>query len=835
MKVLKFGGSSVGTEASLRQTADIIGSTQAQNATVVVVSALGGVTDQLVEAAKKAGQRDKEYQTIVEDIKSRHQILAEKLLSGQYQTIYANKLQERLKELADVLQGVYLIRECSAKTLDLILSFGEQCSALLVTGLLKSRNLEASYLDTRDLILTDNRFGFARVHREKTVERIRDAVLGRQETGASESSQPKLFVATGFIASTENSETTTLGRGGSDYTAALFGAALQAEEIEIWTDVNGLMTANPNLVDRAFTVEEASYEEAMELSHFGAKVIYPPTIYPALQSCIPIRIKNTFNPEHAGTIIRNETSSDHQELIRGISSITNVSLLTVRGPGMVGVTGVASRLFRALADAEINVILITQSSSEHTISLAVLPFQVQTAIRCIESAFQRELAEMVIEPVEQENDMSIVAVVGDHMRHTPGIAARVFSALGRNGINIRAIAQGSSERNISFVLEQRQEKKALNTLHDAFFLGGVKRVHLYLIGVGLIGRRLLELLDEQATFLYEDHQIDINLNGLANSRKMLLDEQGIPGNEWKHHLESWGEPMDLHRFSEKMRTMNQANSIFIDATANPDIQKIYEEILKASISVVTPNKKANSSSQAFFDRLQATADKHHAAFRYETNVGAGLPLIGTMSELVTTGDRVKQIQGVLSGTLSYIFNRFDGSEPFSKIVSAAREMGYTEPDPREDLNGMDVGRKILILARVAGFKLEFDEVEIENLVPEEIRNIDSVDEFMSRLPEFDERMEARRAAAAQRGEKLCYIAAFDGKKPSVQLASIGPDHPFFGLSGSDNIVALHTRHYHDRPMVIKGPGAGADVTAGGIIHDILRVTHSRAVSNSGIR
>ncbi|MGA1464295.1 MAG: bifunctional aspartate kinase/homoserine dehydrogenase I, partial [Balneolaceae bacterium] len=851
IKILKFGGSSVGSAESLEKVARIIRTIPEDTPAIIVVSALKGITDQLLKAAKVANRRvwnETRYLEVFEEIKIRHLTLAEELIQDPtWRTHVQSALQDRLSGLEEILHGVYLIRECSNKTLDLILSFGEQCSATLVSGYLQSLGMNAPYLDSRPFIKTDDRFGNARVNMldtetytfayfygEKFLTRCNPSHFGVPYPEKNPEAGTVRYITTGFIGSTLGNETTTLGRGGSDYTAALFASVLRADEIEIWTDVNGLMTANPTLVDRAFSVSEASYEEAMELSHFGAKVIYPPTIQPARKKGIPIRIKNTFDEDHPGTVIRDETKNKSQDLIRGISSISNVALITVRGSGMVGVTGIASRLFQALAKSEINVILITQSSSEHTISLAVLPAQAALAIRRIEEAFELEIDEERIDPIEKEEDVSIVAVVGDNMRQTPGIAARVFSALGRNGINIRAIAQGSSERNISFVLEQRQERKALNTLHDAFFLGGVKRVHLFLIGVGLIGRRLLELLDEQADFLYKDHQIALSLNGVANSKKMLFDERGILGSDWKQQLEQHGEPLDLQQFSEKMREMNLSNSIFIDATASESIQTIYEEILKASISVVTPNKKANSSKQALFDHLQATADKHNAAFRYETNVGAGLPLIGTMSELVTTGDRVHTIQGVLSGTLSYIFNRFDGSEPFSTIVRSARELGYTEPDPREDLNGRDVGRKILILARVAGFKLEFEDVEIENLVPEEIRNIESVEEFMERLPDFDELFEKRRADAAAKGEKLCYIASFDGTKPTVALESIGPDHPFFGLSGSDNIVALHTRHYHDRPMVIKGPGAGADVTAGGIIHDILRVTNAKAIRNSGI-
>ncbi|MCC5914497.1 MAG: bifunctional aspartate kinase/homoserine dehydrogenase I [Balneolaceae bacterium] len=823
MRVLKFGGSSVGTPDALEKVISIITKSKEEDELAVVVSAFRGVTDQLLVMSSLASEGDLSYKDHLREIEERHYDAIRALVPAKHQSDVITSFKLTLNELEDVLQGVALIRELTRKTLDFIVGFGERFSALVLAAALSSRHVPAQFTDTRRLIKTDNQFGAARVKIAETYSNLK---------AYADKSRGKVIVATGFIASTENNESTTLGRGGSDYTASLFGAAMNAERVEIWTDVDGLMTADPRKVRRAFPVANATYEEAMELSHFGAKVIYPPTIQPALKSGVLIVIKNTFNPDQPGTMIRDK--ADYKPgMIRGISSIDNISLITIKGSGMIGISGVASRMFTALAREGINIILITQSSSEHTVTLAVLPHQADVARLSIQNEFRTELNEDLIDEIKIERDLSVVAVVGGNMRRIPGIAGRVFNALGRNGINIVAIAQGSSERNISFVVDKKNEKKALNTLHDAFFLAGVKSVNLYMVGVGLIGGTLLDILTEQSESLYKEYQIDINLKGVANSRKMVIDEAGISLKEWRERLEKGEDDMDLPGFVEQMAEMNLPNSIFIDCTASTDIQKVYEEVLSKSISIVTPNKKANSSSQELFDRLQKTADRHNCAFRYETNVGAGLPLIGTMNEMVTTGDRVDRIEGVLSGTLSYIFNNYDGSTPFSEVVKQAREKGYTEPDPREDLNGFDVGRKLLILARVAGFKLEFEDVEIQNLVPKGARNGGSVEEFFDKLSEYDHEFELLLKEAAKEGKKLCYIAKFENGKPRVALEQIGSDHPFYNLSGSDNIIALYTRHYNENPMVIQGPGAGANVTAGGIIADILRVTNTKATSNSG--
>jgi len=822
MRVLKFGGSSVGSPDTIRKVIEIIRKSRQETEIAVVVSAFQGVTDLLTETAARASEGDEGYLKTIRALEARHVEAIKSLVRVQHQSSVLTRFKLEFNLLEDVLQGLSLVREITPRTMDFVLGFGERFSALILAGALNDLDVPADYVDARELIRTDKGHGQARVIMEPTAGNIRKRLLKPE----------RVQVVTGFIASTDDGTATTLGRGGSDYTASLLGAALQVDRIEIWTDVDGMMTADPGMVKRAFCIKEASYEEAMEMSHFGAKVIYPPTIQPALKAGIPIQIRNTFRPEEPGTVIKKDAAISDRP-IKGISSIDQIALITIRGSGMIGVSGIAARLFTTLAREKINIVLITQASSEHTVTLAVLPKHAALAEEAIRTEFQLELQQEIIDDVLIETDLSVIAIVGDNMRQIPGIAGRVFSALGRNGINIVAIAQGSSERNISFVVNRKNQSKAMNTLHDAFFLAGVKTVNLFLVGVGLIGGTLLKLIENQVDTLYKEYQIDVKLRGLANSRKMLVREEPVRFREWQDTLESEGEPTVLETFITEMKSLNLPNSVYIDCTASEEVSKHYPEILSSSISVVTPNKKANSASQEYFNRLKELATRHNVAFRYETNVGAGLPLIGTLHEQVTTGDHLRRVEGVLSGTLSYLFNSFDGSQPFSEIVRQAKEMGYTEPDPREDLNGHDVGRKLLILARVAGYELEFKDIDIENLVPEGARDTDSVEAFFEKLKEFDDQFEVLRAAAAAKGQKLCYIARFENGKGVVKLEQIDRDHPFYGLKGSDNIVALYTDHYQQSPMVIKGPGAGANVTAGGIVADILRVVNTKVYSNAG--
>ncbi len=814
----------MGTAESISSVLSIVKERAETGSVAVVVSAMKGVTDQLVDTCDRMERSSFSYEKTISSLEERHFGIAREMLPAQAQSELITELKIILNELEDVFQGVSLVQEITPKTRDFIMGFGERLSAKILTYLVRGIGIEATYTDARSFIVTDSRFGNARVDEAITYENIRTHFRNLNEA--------KVFVVTGFIAATASKLPTTLGRGGSDYTAALLGAALNTDLIEIWTDVNGLMTADPVKVKRAFSISEISYEEAMELSHFGAKVIYPPTLIPALKAQIPIVIKNTFDPEQPGTSIRKKITPTHN-LIKGLSSIDNITMLTIKGSGMIGVSGIAARIFNSLANADVNIIMITQASSEHTVSIAVPPHQAEIARRAIHNEFEQELLSHEIDDVEVEYDLSVIAVVGDNMKNIPGIAGRVFRALGRNGVNIRAIAQGSSERNISFVVNNKNEKKAINTLHDAFFLAGVKTVNLYVVGVGLIGGTLLEMIREQLQVFYDDYNIDFCLRGVANSQKMLIHEEGVSLNNWNAMLEEKGVLTSLSEFIKQVKRHNLPNSIFVDCTASEEVSQSYPEMLSSSISVVTPNKKANSGSLAYYKKLHDLANKHNVAFKYETNAGAGLPIISTIDELVSTGDHVNKIEGVLSGTLSYIFNSYTGNQKFSDIVRQAREKGYTEPDPREDLNGQDVARKLLILAREAGFELEPDDIDIQNLVPESARNGTDVDQFFDVLSGYDDDFENMRTDAEKEGRKLCYIARFENGKGVVKLEKISRDHPFYDLDGSDNILALYTRYYKESPMVIKGPGAGANVTSGGIVADILRVVSTKAASNAG--
>lgn len=817
MRVLKFGGSSVGTTKAIRKVADIISDKKRNHRIAVVVSAFKGVTDSLDQAINKASEGDEEYQNILDALEDRHNSVIKELISIQNQSQALAQFKMMFNELDDVLHGVSLTRELTERTRDFVLGFGERFSAYIISEYLNDIGITANYVDARDLIKTDQQFGSARVLFDQTYEKIRKHF--------EEADPESVPVVTGFVSSTSSGETTTLGRGGSDYTASLISAALDAEAVEIWTDIEGIMTADPSKVKRYFVIPHLSYEEAMELSHFGATVVYPPTLQPAMKASIPILIKNTFKPDAEGTRISDQ-SVPGESVIKGISSIDNITLLTVRGSGMIGVTGISARLFGALADEGVNIIMITQASSEHTICVAVLPDQARVAQQAIEEEFKYELRDNSIDEVKVERELSIVAVVSDDMRRKPGISGRVFQALGKNGINVVATAQGSSERNISIVVDRKNETKTLNTLHDAFFLANIKTVNLFLVGVGLIGGKLLDLIQQQTQKLLDDYHLELKLTGVSNSKKFLIDEDGIAIDQWEDRLLSEGEDADINHFIQQMAELNLSNSIFIDCTASDDVSEAYADVLQSNVSIVTANKKANSSTLSKYEELQRLAFEHNVAYLYETNVGAGLPVVATLKEQVLTGDEVMRIEGVLSGTLSYIFNTFDGSESFSEVVRTAREKGFTEPDPREDLNGQDVGRKLLILTREAGLKLEFENIDIQNLVPEEARNVDTVEEFFDILKEHDDEITELYENAKADNKKLCYIARYEDKQATVKLEQIGPDHPFYGLDGSDNIVAFKTQHYQDSPIVVKGPGAGADVTASGIIADILRISNA---------
>ena len=812
MKILKFGGSSVGSSEKIKNVIDIITSILKKNIKIAVVfSAFQGVTDELIKISKLASTGNNKYQELFKDLEHRHLSVAKELISVKKQSSILANIKLNLNELEDVIHGVFLVKELSPRTLDFILSFGERLSAYIIAYALNDRNIQSEFLDSRELVRTDNNFGNAKVDFDITTKQIKNYFK----------SHKKLQVITGFIASTVNNETTTLGRGGSDYTAAIFGAALNVSEIQIWTDVDGVMTADPRKVKNAFSLPHITYEEAMELSHFGAKVIHPPTIQPAFTGKIPIVIKNTFNPEFAGTIINNNPNSN-RFTIKGLSSIDNIALIRIQGSGMIGVSGVAKRIFSALAEVKINVILITQASSEHSLCIAVLPQYASLAKKSIEKEFKFEIFEnLVNEPIIEEN-VSIVAVVGENMRNFPGISGKVFQALGRNGINVVAIAQGSSELNISTVISRDHESKALNALHDSLFLSKEKSVNIFLVGTGLIGGTLLSQIDNQISYLSKEFGLDFKIIGLANSRKMLIDNNGIDVKGWQDKLNVKGLATDLENFINNMRTLNLSNSIFIDCTASKIVVEKYPDILCSNISIVTPNKIANSIGYDFYQKLKLLALKHNVKFLYETNVGAGLPIIGTLKDLVSSGDEIQKIEGILSGTLSYIFNTFSKDNPFSEVVKLAKEKGYTEPDPREDLSGMDVARKLLILAREAGLTLELKDIKIEKILPAEVEKAKSVNDFFIKLKKHDRDFECMREKAAAKGNLFRYIASLENSKAKISMQEVNTDHPFYFLSGIDNVIAFTTKYNQERPVVVKGPGAGAEVTASGVFADIIR-------------
>jgi len=809
MKILKFGGSSAATPERIKSIIDIV-RPYLQQDVALVFSAFGGVTDQLIRLSQLALEGRLEYREKLEQLETRHLDAVRALTNVSTQSSILAQVKVQINELEDVLHGIFLVKERTPRTLDYIMSFGERLSAFIIAEAFKDQQLPVEYLDARRLIRTDSQFGHARVDFAATVKMIRDHFKNHHE----------VQVITGFIGMAENGETTTLGRSGSDYTAAIFAGALQATALEIWTDVDGMMTADPRLVKKAFTVPQMSYEEAMELSHFGAKVIFPATMQPAMAHRIPIRVKNTFNPSAEGTLI--SADSVNGKIIKGISSMNHITLLNVQGSGLLGVVGVSMRLFTTLAREKINVILISQASSEHSICLAVDTAAAVGARAAIEKEFYHEIQDELIDEIKMVQGLSIVAVVGDGMKHHPGTSGRMFGALGKNGVNVVAIAQGSSERNISTVIQETDVSKTLNVLHDAFFLSDKKTMHLFLIGTGLIGTTLLQQVEDQFQKLSRESKLELKLMGVGNSRKMIFQEDGLNLTTCVMDLQGRGEQMNLSTFIKTMIALNLPSSVFVDCTASEEVAAHYESILSANISIVTPNKKANSGPYPQYQRLKSLAQKRGVRFLYETNVGAGLPVINTLTDLLLSGDEVIRIEGVLSGTLNYIFSTFTSGKSFSAVVTEAKAKGYTEPDPREDLSGMDVARKILILAREAGLTLELEDIAVENLVPDSCRGL-AADAFLPRLREHDAHFERLRSQAESRGEKLRYQAVLERGKASVRLGTVKSDHPFFMLSGSDNIILLTTARYHDRPMVIRGPGAGAAVTAAGVFADVIRI------------
>lgn len=812
MKVLKFGGTSVGTPESIGGLLQILKDDyQRGEQFAVVFSAFSKVTDTLIDMAEKAGKGDEAYRQVFQKVRDRHFDAIAALLEPARRPPVESHITTNFEALGNVLQGIFLLREVSARSLDFVVSFGERNSTFIIAHAMQQAGIPTEFLDARDVVRTDAHFGSARVDFDETNRRIR----------ARFAAHPQVQAVTGFIGSTADGITTTLGRGGSDYTAALLGAALDASAIEIWTDVDGVLTADPRRVKKAFTLPSMTYREAMEMSHFGAKVIYPPTILPALAKGIPLVIKNTFNPGFPGTRVGvAPPAAGSPRAITGISSINQICLLTLQGSGLFGVPGIAARLFGAMAQAGVNIVIITQGSSESSITFAVQPAQAKLARKAAEKEFAHEIRENWVEPLKIEDNLSVVAIVGENMRYQPGVAGRLFSALGKNGINVVAIAQGSSELNVSVVIGATDETKALNAIHEAFFLSDTKTVHLFMVGVGLIGSTLIRQIDAQMPFLREKRNLEIRIAGLANSRKMAFDENGVDLAAWDKALDA-GDNFTMPRFLEKMKALNLPNAIFIDNTASEEIAGFYEQILDASISVSTPNKVAASSSWLQYRRLKQIADKRGVLWRYETNVGAGLPIITTLNDLIHSGDRILKIEGVLSGTLSYIFNHFKAGTKFSDIVREAKRRGLTEPDPREDLSGADVRRKLLILARESGLPLEMNDIQVENILPESCLSVRTVEEFFGELEKHDSHFEALRARAEAGGNALRFVAKLEGHQASVTLQAYDTRHPFYFLSGSDNMVVFTTERYRERPLVVRGPGAGAEVTAAGVFAELI--------------
>jgi aspartokinase/homoserine dehydrogenase 1 len=818
MQVLKFGGTSVANAENIAHVIKIVQQAINKNTnTVVVLSALGGITDVLLQAAALACDGNDIYKEKLYLIEQRHLATVKDLIPLDQQSSVLSMVKKNCNQIEDICNGIFLLKELSSRTKDSIISYGELLSSLIFSARLKSLGINNTWKDSRELIVTDSFFGAANVDFTSTNKKIQNFFY---------SVDTKLCILPGFIAADANGTTTTLGRGGSDYTAAIVAAAVSASVVEIWTDVSGMMTADPRLVGNAKNIQQISYQEAMELSHFGAKVIYPPTIQPLMSKRIPVKIKNTFAPEDEGTLIENDAQKN-SSTIRGISSINNLALLSLEGSGMVGIPGFSKRLFESLSNEQINVILITQSSSEHSICVGIEESNADKAKTVIDKAFAHEIEIKKVEPLIVEKPLAIVALVGDNMKNHPGISGKMFGVLGRNGVNVRAIAQGSSERNISAVIAITDVKKAINALHEEFFETTYKQLNLFITGTGNVGSRLLAQLQQQQQHLQEHLRLQVRIAGIANSKKMFFNDEGIKALQWKEFLQK-ADTMNLQELVSTIQKKNLRNSVFIDVTADEDVAKTYNSFLQKSISVVACNKIACSSSYEYYKSLKDLAREFNALFLFETNVGAGLPVIGTLNDLLRSGDKVNRIEAVLSGTLNFVFNNYKGEESFAQIVRQAQQEGYTEPDPRLDLSGKDVMRKIMILARESGEKIEMDDITNNSFMPEECMT-GNVENFYKQMEKHEEHFRKIYNEAEAKNCKLKFVASYsvspsgDGdRRASVGLKHIDPQHDFYHLYGKDNAVLFYTDRYTEQPLVVKGAGAGAEVTASGVFADIIR-------------
>jgi aspartokinase/homoserine dehydrogenase 1 len=811
MQVLKFGGTSVANPQNILLVKAIVANISADK-TIVIVSALGGITDALLKAADLASKQDQNYKNTVTEIESRHLETVKALIPISSQSTVLSKIKSELNTLEDLLEGAFLIGEITPQLSDKIVSYGEMLSSYIISEFFKEEQLDATHLDSRTLIATNEVNGKAAVNFNITNENCQKIITNTPQ---------KIIVAGGFIASSENGNPTTLGRGGSDYTAAIIAAAINAEVLQIWTDVSGMYTANPRIVKQSKAIPHISYEEAMELSHFGAKVLYPPTIQPVLSKGISIVIKNTFSPEDEGTLITQKLN-ELGKTVRGISHVENIALLSLEGSGMVGIPGISKRFFEVLSQAEISVVLITQASSEHSICIGISSNDIDNAVSIVNTAFEYEIERGKIKPVIAENDLAIIALVGDNMKSHQGLSGKMFSTLGKNNVNIRVIAQGASERNISAVIKAEDVKKALNALHEEFFEENIKQLNLFVMGVGNVGAKFLNQVEQQNKYLKENLKLNLRVVGLSNSRTMAFQEEGIALDNWEATLAA-GNKANKEQFFEKVNQLNFRNSIFVDNTASAEVSESYNAYLKNSISVVTCNKIACSSVYSNYQELKQLARTYNAPFLFETNVGAGLPIIDTLKHLITSGDKILKIQAVLSGSLNFVFNNFNDQTTFHDVVKQAQEEGYTEPDPKIDLSGVDVMRKILILARESGNQLEIGDIENKPFLPQESLDTDNNEDFFTSLVKHEASFQKLYSDAVNANCKLKYVAKFEDSKASVGLQEIPKDHDFYNLEGSDNIVLFYTERYPNQPMIIKGAGAGADVTASGIFADIIRI------------
>lgn len=807
MIVLKFGGTSVASHQSISAVIQNLLDQNKTDRIVAVVSALGGVTDLLQKAGEQAVNQDQGYKDTLAQIRRRHlQLVADFSLDQQDE-----KDVKAILDLLDLMVlGLFAIGEFSVMSQDKVLSFGEWLSSVIISKALKKHSPKSVWGDSRELIVTDEQFTCAGLKIDQTKARIRAYF--------KENSAP-ITIMPGFISRSQSGHITTLGRGGSDYTAAIVAASLEADELQIWTDVSGMYTAHPSWVKQAVPIAELSYQEAMELSHFGAKVIYPPTVQPALQKHIPIRVKNTFAPHEPGTLISQRVNND-KGIIKGISHLPNIALITLEGNSMVGIPGFSKRLFETLSMSKINVIMITQASSEHSICVGIQRTDCDLAKEVIDHQFAYEISQGKINPVSVENDLCIVAVIGDNIKGHQGVSGKMFSALGQNNVNIRAIAQGASERNISAVIDSRDVKKAINTLHNSFFEQQVKRLNLFIKGVGNVGGILLDQIQKQRTYLLDQLMIDLRVCGISNSRTMIFSETGIDLDNWQAELEA-GQPQEFDLWMQQIIAMNLRNSVFLDVTASDEVASSYSNYLKKSIAVVACNKVACSSAYQNYRELKDLAREYDAPFLFETNVGAGLPVINTLNNLINSGDQIRSVQAVLSGSLNFIFNNLDGNRSFHDIVKQAQQEGYTEPDPRIDLSGVDVMRKILILARESGYRMELEEIDNEPFLPATVRDTKTVEDFYSLLQKEDAFFTDLYNRADQKANKLKYVAEFTNGKAKVSLQEIPQDHPFYNLEGKDNIVLFYTDRYSEQPLIIKGAGAGSEVTASGLFGDVI--------------